>query len=72
MCAVIFVIAYRFPNRPWRWVVSMAAGQALALATAGNSLSLWPLSVIAMTILSVPQFIIGSWAGNLAIRKSGG
>jgi hypothetical protein len=49
----------------------MAAGQALALAMAGNSLSLWPLSLVAMTILSVPQFIIGSWAGKLAIRKNG-
>lgn len=72
MCAVIFVIAYRFPARPWRWVVSMAAGQALALATAGNSLSLWPLSLVAMTILSIPQFIVGSWAGTLAIRKNRG
>jgi O-antigen/teichoic acid export membrane protein len=71
MCAVIFVIAYRFPDRPWRWALSMAAGQALALAMAGNSLSLWPLSLVAMTILSVPQFIIGSWAGKLAIRKNG-
>lgn len=71
MCAVIFVIAYRFPDRPWRWAMSMAAGQALALAMAGNSLSLWPLSLVAMTILSVPQFIVGSWAGKLAIRKNG-
>ncbi len=72
MCAVIFVIAYRFPDRPWRWVLSMAAGQALALAMAGNSLSLWPLSLVAMTILSIPQFIVGSWAGKLAIKKNGG
>lgn len=43
---------------------------------AGNSLSLWPLSLVAVTILSVPPFIVGSWAGNLAVKlavkKNGG
>lgn len=72
MCAVIFVIGYRFPDRPWRWVMSMAAGQALALVMAGNSLSLWPLSLVAMTVLSVPQFVVSSWASKLAIRRSRG
>lgn len=72
MCAVIFVIGYRFPDRPWRWAMSMAAGQAFALVMAGNSLSLWPLSLVAMTVLSVPQFAVGSWASKLAIRRNGG
>lgn len=72
MCAVIFVIGYRFPDRPWRWAMSMAAGQALALVMAGNSLSLWPLALVAMMVLSVPQFAVGSWASKLAMRKSGG
>lgn len=70
MCAVIFVIGYRFPDRPWRWTISMAAGQALALAIAGNSLSLWPLSLVAMMVLSVPQFVVGSWASKLRLRAS--
>jgi len=72
MCAVVFVIGYRFPDRPWRWAMSMAAGQAFALVMAGNSLSLWPLALVAMTVLSVPQFAVGLWASKLAMRKSGG
>jgi phosphatidylserine synthase len=72
MCAVIFVVGYRFPDRPWRWTMSMAAGQAFALVMAGNSLSLWPLSLVAMSVLSVPQFVVGSWASKLAMRKSRG
>ena len=49
--------------------VSMAVGQASAMLSAGNSLSLWPLSLIAMAVLSVPQFVVGSVASRLAIRK---
>lgn len=69
MCALIFAIGYRFPDRAWRWTLSMAVGQAIAILSAGNSLSLWPLSLVAMTLLSVPQFLVGSVASRLATRK---
>jgi hypothetical protein len=72
MGVLIFAIGYRFPDRAWRWTLSMAVGQAVAMLSAGNSLSLWPLSLIAMTVLSVPQFIVGSVASRLATRKAGG
>lgn len=68
MCAVAFFISYRNPERSWRWVLSMAVGQSLALLLSGNSLSLWPLSIIAMTICSVPQFISALVASRLAGR----
>lgn len=69
MCALIFAIGYRFPERVWRWTLCMAVGQALAMLLAGNSLSLWPLSLVAMTMLSLPQFVVGSVASKLATRK---
>jgi len=69
MCAVIFGIAYRFPNRAWRWTLSMAVGQAAAIASAGNSLSLWPFSILAMTILSLPQLVAGWLASKLAASR---
>lgn len=72
MCAVIFVTSSRLPDRPWRWVMSMAVCQTLVLVTEMNSLSLRPLSLIAITVLSISQFVVGSWASALAIRKSGG
>ena len=68
MCVLIFAISYRWPEKTWRWAFSMAMGQSLAMALAGNSLSLWPLSIIAMTICSVPQFITGLVASKL-VRK---
>jgi hypothetical protein len=70
MCGLIFVLGYRFPHRAWRWTLSMAVGQAIAMLSAGNSLSLWPLSLVAMTVLSVPQFVVGSVASRLATRKT--
>jgi len=69
MCVLIFAISYRWPEKTWRWAFSMAVGQALAMAIAGNSLSLWPLSIIAMTMCSLPQFITGLVASKFAQRS---
>ena len=69
MCALIFVISYRFPIHAWRWTLSMAVGQSLAIASAAGSLNLWPLSIVAMTVVSIPQFITGFVASLLSTRK---
>jgi hypothetical protein len=66
MCLVIFILGYHFPERPWRWTLAMAAGQALAIAIGGSSLSLWPLAIVAMAVLSIPQFLAGMIGSRLA------
>lgn len=71
MCLLVFIISYLSPEKPWRWTLGMAAGQSLAMAVAGGSLGLWPLALIAMTILSVPQLLCGFLAGKLAQRTKG-
>ena len=65
MCGVIAFVSYRFPHRPWRWTLSMSAGQAAALALGGSGLSLWPLALVFMTVVSLPQFIAGWITGRL-------
>ncbi len=70
MCAIVFALAWHRPQRPWRWTLAMAAGQAAALALGGGSLSLWPLAVIAMTVVSVPQFVTGLIAARLSLRRA--
>lgn len=71
MCVVIFAISYFFPRKAWRWTLSMALGQSAAIVMGGGSMSLWPLSIIAMAVLSVPQFVTGLVASKLAgIRSS--
>lgn len=70
MVLVIFVLSYKFPDRAWRWTLAMALGQSLAMVFAGGSLNLWPLSIIAMTIYSIPQFLVGSLAAKLKSKRN--
>ena len=69
MCVVLLLVSYRFPDRSWRWTVSMAAGQATAMAAGGSGLSLWPLALVFMTVCSMPQFVAGSIGSRLALRR---
>jgi len=68
MCVVILVLTWKNPRHPWRWTLSMAAGQAAAMALGGGSATLWPLAVVAMTVVSVPQFVTGAVASRMALR----
>lgn len=70
MCAVIFALSYRFPQRAWRWALSMAIGQSVAMVMGGGSASLWPLAILAMTVVSVPQFIAAMIAARIAEKTA--
>ncbi len=69
MCLVVFVLGYRFPQRAWRWALCMAVGQSVAMVLGGGSASLWPLAIIAMTVVSLPQFIVAMIAGGIAKKR---
>ncbi len=69
MCVVIFAISYFFPVRAWRWAFSMALGQSVAMVIGGGSASLWPLAIIAMTVVSVPQFVVAMITGRIAQKR---
>lgn len=69
MCLVIFALAYFFPQRAWRWALSMAIGQSVAMVMGGGSASLWPLAIIAMTVVSLPQFIVAMIASGIAKKR---
>lgn len=70
MCVVIFAISYRFAQRTWRWALSMAVGQSVAIMMGGGSASLWPLAIIAMTVVSLPQFVVAMIAGRIAKKRT--
>jgi hypothetical protein len=70
MCVVIFALAYFFPQRAWRWALSMAIGQSVAMVMGGGSASLWPLAIIAMTVVSLPQFIVAMVASRIAKKRA--
>lgn len=69
MALAILVLSYLFPTRPWRWTLCMAAGQMSAMLLTGSSLSLWPIAMVAMLILSIPQFVAG-FVGAYFARRS--
>ena len=69
MCVVAFALAYVYPVKAWRWVLSMAVGQSIAMVLGGGSLSLWPLAIIAMTVLSLPQLVAAIVGSKLARRR---
>ncbi|MGH3465820.1 MAG: hypothetical protein ACREUN_03070 [Burkholderiales bacterium] len=72
MVLTIFTLSYVFPWHAWRWTLSMALGQSLAMLLGGNSLSLWPLAILAMLFFSLPQFAAGLAASWLARRSKSG
>src|ERR1043165_2053189 len=53
MMAVSFYISSVHSQKVWRWAIAMAFGQSIAMCLSGHSLSLWPLSMIAMTVCSI-------------------
>jgi hypothetical protein len=59
MVMLIFAIAWVFPERPWRWTLAMAAGQSISAFLQGSSLNLFPIAIIFMLVVSIPQFIAG-------------
>ncbi|HEX5764810.1 MAG TPA: hypothetical protein VFY27_04530 [Woeseiaceae bacterium] len=69
MVVLIFLIAWVFPDRPWRWTLAMAAGQSLSAFLQGSSLNLLPLAVIFMTVISIPQFVSGYLAARWSRRR---
>jgi hypothetical protein len=49
----------------------MAAGQMTAMLLTGSSLSLWPIAIVAMLVLSIPQFaagVVGSYFAKRGAR----
>lgn len=70
MCLAAFVIGYLFPARPWRWALSMAAGQSVGAILHGSSLNLLPLAMIFMAIISIPQFLAAFLGAKYATKKA--
>jgi hypothetical protein len=75
MCALVLPIAWAWPASAWRWAIGMALGQSIALLMGGGSFSLWPLTLIAMTVLSLPQaalaIVAGRWKQRLDRSAAG-
>jgi hypothetical protein len=72
MCLLVFAISWFYPKSAWRWTVAMMLGQAIAIGVTNTDASwnLWPLSLIAFAVLSIPQFIVGFIAARTSRRAA--
>ncbi len=69
MCLVIAGLSYFAPINAWRWTVTMALGQSASMFLMGGSLSLWPLSILVMMVMSLPQFVTGFLVSRLSAKR---
>jgi hypothetical protein len=70
LAVAVFALGIAFPIRAWRWGPLAMAGQALALLLANPSgdLSLLPVGIILMALISIPLALL-SGLGSLLTRR---
>ena len=69
MAVSVVFIAFIWPDKSWRWGVAIIAAQEIVgFVQAFPQVSLWPLSLIMLSILSLPLILIAQVASSL--RKS--
>ena len=71
MCAMIALITRIYPERSWRWTLSMMVGQVFATILVGAG-SMVPVAMIYVIVLSVPQFAVGSWVSRRVLAARTG
>lgn len=68
MCVVIYLLARAYPVRAWRWTLSMMLGQVFSSIFFGGG-ALLPVAMVYVTLLSVPQFYVGSLGSRAGMRR---
>jgi len=59
------VLGYLSPRKPWRWAVILMLMQLLVMFAAGSDLSLLPLGLAVLAVLSAPPALAGVLAAKL-------
>lgn len=59
------VLAFLFPQRPWRWAAMVMLMQFVVMIAMGSDLGLLPLGLIVMAVLTVPPAAAGLLAARL-------
>ncbi|MDP2128849.1 MAG: hypothetical protein Q8K97_15895 [Pseudohongiella sp.] len=68
MCLVIYLMARAYPERAWRWTLSMMLGQVFSSLFFGGGAFL-PVAMVYVTLLSVPQFYAGTLGSRAGLRR---
>jgi hypothetical protein len=68
MCTVIYLLARAYPERPWRWTLSMMLGQVFSSIFFGGG-ALVPVAMAYVTLLSIPQFFAGEMGARAGLAQ---
>jgi len=64
-------LAYRVPEKPWRWGVAVMLAQAMAMAVSGAGLSLLPMGLIMFGVLALPLIVVARLLASIRLRGEG-
>ena len=68
MATVIYLLARAYPERAWRWTLSMMLGQVFSSIFFGGG-ALVPVAMAYVTVLSIPQFLAGALGARAALAQ---
>ena len=58
-------LGYFFPQRPWRWALTLMFMQAAVMVLGGAGLALLPLGLVVLGVLSLPAVLFAWLAARL-------
>jgi hypothetical protein len=58
-------LGYLFPQRPWRWALTVMFMQAAVMVVGGAGLGLLPLGLVVLGVLSLPAVLFAGLAARL-------
>jgi hypothetical protein len=65
------MMGYVFPQRPWRWALTLFMAQFVAMAIRNGELGgMWPMGMILLALLSVPGMALGQFAAWLRGKRA--
>lgn len=64
--ALAGILGFVFPERPWRWALTLFLAQFAAMTIRNGELgSLWPMGLLLPAVLSLPGMALGQFAAWL-------
>ncbi len=70
LAALAALYGWRAPRRAWCWPLALMIGQAIAGVTlAKGDIDLWPISILALALFSIPSVLAALIAARLRLRR---
>jgi hypothetical protein len=64
------VLAYAYPDRPWRWALALFLGQFLGMCVRNGEIgSLWPLGMALFLVISLPGVAAAKFVARFRTRS---